>query len=291
MRSIFAAILLIMLMFMLPSRIFAAEHVTLNSGYKMPVLGLGTWTLNNSEAEDCVYFAIKSGYRLIDTARYYRNERGVGRGVKRAISEGLVKREELFITSKILPGGDSDSEIENSLRDLDLDYVDLMLIHQPGYNDEQAYHAIERAVKSGKVRSLGISNYYTRDDFDRITRNASIMPAIIQNENHVLYQNFELQNYVRKFGIYIESWYPFGGRGNTQKIFANRVIQEIAKSHAKTPAQIILRWNLQSGYIAIPGSRNHAHILENFAIFDFELTEQDLQKIRNIHQDKRFENW
>ena len=266
-------------------------YVTLNNGLKMPMLGLGTWTLNDNEAENCVYIAIKNGYRLIDTARYYRNEKGVGNGVRRAISEGIIKREDIFITSKILPGYNPDSEINNSVNSLGLDYVDLMLIHQPGYNDEETYKVLERSIKSGKVKSIGISNYYTKNDFQRITRNAEIMPVIIQNENHPLFQNLELQNYVKQFGIFIESWYPFGGRGNTQKIFNNEIIKSIANSHNKTPAQIILRWQIQAGFIVIPGSKNPEHIKENINIFDFELSEQEMQKMKSINQNIRFENW
>ena len=143
----------------------AAEvpYVMLNSGYRMPVLGLGTWTFDDSTAETTVYTAIREGYRLIDTARYYGNESGVGKGVRRAINEGLVKREDIFVTTKIVPGSYSDPEaaIDDSNRALGLGYIDLMLIHQPGYNDEELYKALERGVKSGKIRSIGISNYYT----------------------------------------------------------------------------------------------------------------------------------
>ena len=146
---------------------FSSKTVRLNSGYTMPILGLGTWTLSNDEAENSVYHALKDGYRLIDTARYYQCEVGVGKGVRRAIDEGIVTREEVFITSKIMP---SDYErasqgIDDSLADLGMDYVDLMLIHQPGSNDEAVYKAMEQAVRDGKVRSIGISNYYTPEAF------------------------------------------------------------------------------------------------------------------------------
>ena len=162
------------------------DFVTLNSGYKMPRLGLGTWTLTDDAAEDCVYYALKVGYRLIDTARYYGNEVGVGRGVRRASQDGIATREEIFITSKIMPStyNSPDKAIEDSIKNLNVGYVDLMLIHQPGYNDEEVYKALERGVKAGKIRSIGISNYYTPSDFDRIKNIAEIIPAIIQNENH-----------------------------------------------------------------------------------------------------------
>lgn len=272
---------------------FNVPSVTLNSGYKMPVLGLGTWTQNNSTAENSVYVAIKEGYRLIDTARYYGNESGVGKGIKRAIDEGIIKRNEIFVTTKIMPGNYSnpDSAIDDSLNSLGLEYIDLMLIHQPGYNDENVYKALENGVKSGKLKSIGISNYYTPEDFERINKISEITPAVVQNENHIYYQNTDLQKYLERYGTVVESWYPFGGRGNTQEVFNNETITKIAKSHGKTSAQIILRWQIQAGYVVIPGSQNPSHIAENFDIFDFELTQNEMKEISNLNQNRRFENW
>ena len=274
----------------------AAEEqgtVTLNSGYTMPVIGLGTWTLSDDQAEASVYAALKAGMRLIDTARYYGNEAGVGRGIHRAIADGIVTREEIFVTSKIMPG-DYDRAargIDDSLRDLDLDYVDLMLIHQPGWNDEEVYRALEQAVRDGKVRSIGISNYYTPEAVEKVLSFAEIMPAVIQNENHLYYQNKRLQKYVRKYGIVVESWYPFGGRGHTQEQFSDETITRIAGKYGKTPAQIILRWQIQDGYVTIPGSSNPEHIAENFDIFDFELSGQEMDEIRSLDRQARYENW
>ena len=272
---------------------FNVPSVTLNNGYKMPVLGLGTWTQNNSTAENSVYVAIKEGYRLIDTARYYGNESGVGKGIKRAIDEGIIKRNEIFVTTKIMPGNYSnpDSAIDDSLNSLGLEYIDLMLIHQPGYNDENVYKALENGVKSGKLKSIGISNYYTPEDFERINKISEITPAVVQNENHIYYQNTDLQKYLERYGTVVESWYPFGGRGNTQEVFNNETITKIAKSHGKTSAQIILRWQIQAGYVVIPGSQNPSHIAENFDIFDFELTQNEMKEISNLNQNRRFENW
>ena len=269
----------------------AMEYITLNDGNRIPVLGLGTWTLNNSQAAECVYIAIKAGYRLIDTARYYANESGVGEGVRRAIGEGIIKRGEIFITSKILPGNNPDEAINASIKALGLDYVDLMLIHQPGYNDEESYKALERGVKSGKIKSIGISNYYTPSEFERIAKISSIIPAIVQNENHIFYQNTALQKYLTRYGVIIESWYPFGGRGNTREILNNPAIKKIAASHNKTTAQIILRWHIQAGYITIPGSSNPDHIRENINVFDFALTPDEMNIIANLNRNKRFESW
>ena len=272
---------------------YAIPDVTLNSGCTMPVIGLGTWTLSDDQAETSVYAALKTGMRLIDTARYYGNEIGVGRGIRRAMDDGIVTREEVFVTSKIMPG-DYDRAargIDDSLRDLNLDYVDLMLIHQPGWNDEEVYRAMEQAVRDGKVRSIGISNYYTPEAVEEILSFAEIMPAVIQNENHLYYQNKALQEYVQQYGIVVESWYPFGGRGHTREHFTNETIARIANAHEKTPAQIILRWQVQDGYITIPGSSNPDHIAENYDVFDFELTSQEMMEIRDLDRQARYENW
>ncbi|MBQ9904128.1 MAG: aldo/keto reductase [Synergistaceae bacterium] len=268
-------------------------HVTLNSGYTMPVLGLGTWTLDDSTAESAVYTAIVEGYRLVDTAQYYGNEEGVGRAVRKAISEGIITRKDIFITTKIMPGNysDPDSSIEASLKRLGLGYIDLMLIHQPGYNDEGVYKALERAVNAGKIRSIGISNYYTPEEFERINKNAIITPAVVQNENHPYYQNNDLQKYLERYGTFVESWYPLGGRGHTQTLFADEKITAIAESHKKTPAQIILRWHVQAGYVTIPGSKNPSHIRENISIFDFTLTNDEMNIISQLDRQKRFEVW
>jgi len=272
---------------------FEKQTVLLNSGYEMPIIGLGTWTLSDDEAENSVYHALKSGMRLIDTARYYGNEVGVGRGLQKAIDEGIVTREDVFITSKIYGGNyeNAGGIIDDALKDLNVDYIDLMLIHQPGYDDEGVYKAMEDAVRAGKLRSIGISNYYTKEQVDEVLSFATIVPAVIQNENHLYYQNTELQEYASQYGIVIESWYPFGGRGHTSEHFGNEVIKELAEKYGKSSAQIILRWQLQAGFIAIPGSSNPDHIAENYDIFDFELSKEDMQRIRELDQHERYENW
>lgn len=272
---------------------FETKTVKLNSGYEMPILGLGTWTQNNEETANSVYCALKDGYRLIDTAQYYGNEIGVGNGVEKAIKEGFVTREEIFITTKVSPGNyyNTDNSIDESLTKLKVDYIDLLLIHQHGSNDEEVYKSMERAVKDGKVRSIGISNYYTKKAIDEVLNYAIITPAVIQNENHLYYQNTELQEYVKQYGIIIESWYPFGGRGHTSEHFNNSIITELAAKYNKTSAQIILRWQLQAGYIVIPSSSNPNHIAENYNVFDFELSSEDMQMITNLNKNERYENW
>ena len=142
-----------------------------------------------------------------------------------------------------------------------------------------------------KEKSIGISNYYTKEEIDEVLSYATITPAVIQNENHIYYQNTELQDYVSQYGIIIESWYPFGGRGHTSENFNNETIKKIAEKYNKTSAQIILRWQLQAGYIVIPGSSNPDHIAENYDIFDFELSKEDMKNIANINKNQRYENW
>lgn len=272
---------------------YKGPYVTLNSGYIMPMLGLGTWTLSDKEAEQSVYAAIEEGYRLIDTARYYGNEEGVGAGVRRAIAEGIVTREEIFVTSKIMPSDYNapDSAIDASNSDLGLGYIDLMLIHQPGRNDKEVYQALERGVKAGKIRSIGLSNYYTPEAFDAIARNAEIVPAVVQNENHPCHQNLALQEHLKQYNTVLESWYPLGGRSHVQELLRDAAIRAIAESHDKTPAQVILRWHIQAGFVAIPGSRNVQHIAENIAIFDFKLSDREMQIMKELNKNKRYENW
>ena len=276
-----------------PGGVSQAWQIKLNSGYLMPVLGLGTWTQNNMTVADSVYTALKCGYRLIDTAQYYQNEKGVGEGLQRAIADGIVKREEVFLTSKIMPAnyGNAAAAIDTTLKDLNIKYLDLMLIHQPGSNDRAVYLAMEQAVKDGKIRSIGISNYYTKQQVDEVLSYAKIVPAVIQNENHIYYQNTALQNYVKQYGTVIECWYPLGGRGNTQESFGNKTIVELANRYGKTPAQIILRWQVQAGYVTVPGSANPKHIAENINIFDFTLSPDEMKSIAGLNRHRRYENW
>ena len=272
---------------------YESKTVLLNSGYEMPILGLGTWTQDDDTAESSVYEALKDGYRLIDTAQYYGNETGVGNGIQRAIDDGIVTREEVFVTTKVMPSNydRAYSSIDDSLERLGLDYIDLMLIHQSGSNDTEVYKALCQGVRDGKLRSIGISNYYTLDEYERVTSGGEIKPAVVQNENHPFYQNTEFQKDIAKYGTVVESWYPFGGRGHTQDLFGNETITDIAKAHGKTSAQIILRWHLQAGYVTIPGSQNPDHILENYSIFDFELTDAEMQRMAELHTGQRYENW
>ena len=268
--------------------------VPLNSGYVMPILGIGTFALSDSQAEDSVYWALRDGYRLIDTARIYGNEEGVGRGIRRAINDGYVTRDEIFVTTKMWTSDydNGAAAVDASLRRLGLDYIDLMILHhsQPA-NDVRAYQAMEQAVKDGKLRSIGLSNYYTPEDFDRLASAATVMPALLQNETHPYHQSETMKEHLAQYGTVLESWFPLGGRGNTQTLFNDETIAAIAAAHGKTSAQVILRWHLQAGNIAIPGSGNEAHIAENFAIFDFSLTEDEMSRMTALDKNQRFADY
>ena len=268
--------------------------VKLNSGYEMPILGIGTYQLSNIQAENSVYWALKAGMRLIDTARIYGNEEGVGRGIRRAIKDGICKREEIVVTTKMWTSdfSNGDAAVDASLKRLGLDYIDLMILHhsQPR-NDVDAYKAMERAVKAGKLRSIGLSNYYEPDDFDRLVKATSIKPALLQNETHPYHQSGKMKAHIAKYGTVMESWFPLGGRGYTQTLFNAPTISAIAKAHGKSSAQIIIRWHLQAGNIAIPGSSNEKHIIEDASVWDFALTDDEMSRMASINKDRRNANY
>ena len=268
--------------------------VTLNSGYEMPILGIGTYNLSSTQAENSVYWALKAGFRLIDTARIYGNEDGVGRGIRRAIDEELVTRGEIFVTTKMWTSdySNGDAAIDASLSRLGLEYIDLMILHhsQPS-NDVEAYKAMERAISTGKLRSIGLSNYYEPDDFDRLANAVDVRPALLQNETHPYHQSGEMKTHIAGYGTVLESWYPLGGRGHTQTMFADAAISAIAQAHGKSSAQIILRWHLQAGSIAIPGSSNEQHIIEDYNIWDFELTDAEMEQMSGLEKNQRFSTY
>ncbi len=277
-----------------PAFDFDSKTVTLNSGWEMPILGLGMFSLSDSEAENSTYWALKAGFRLIDTARIYGNEAAVGRGLRRAIDEGIVTREEVFITTKMWTSdfGNGDAAIDASLQRLGVDYIDLMILHhsQPS-NDVEAYQAMERAVADGKLRSIGLSNYYEPEDFDRVVNATTIRPALLQNETHPYHQSGEMKAHIAQYGTVLESWFPLGGRGNTQTLFNDPVIAGIAQAHGVSSAQVIIRWHLQAGNICIPGSSNEQHIIEDYDVWDFELTEDEMAQMTALERDDRFADY
>ena len=258
--------------------------ITLSSGYTMPILGLGTYSLHGDECINAILSAIKLGYRKFDTATFYGNEEEVGEAIRRS----GVPREEFFICTKLYPNefGHAEEAIEASLARLNIGYVDLMLLHHPGDNDVEAYKAMERAVAEGKIRSLGVSNYYIKEMTEFLPK-VSIKPVMTQNEIHLYYQEKEVREFMHRNGIVIEGWYPFGGRGYTKAMFSNETLKEIAEAHGKSPAQIILRWDLQHGVAVIPGSSNPDHQKENISVFDFELTPEEMARIDALDRNEK----
>lgn len=262
-----------------------APTVTLNSGYEMPVLGIGTYSLHGETCVNAVRSALESGVRLIDTAYMYGNEKEVGRAVR----ESGIPREEIFVITKLYPGAqfsEPEKAIEDALEALDIEYIDMMLLHHPGANDVKAYKAIEKFVEQGKIRSIGLSNWYI-EEIDSFISKVNITPALIQNEIHPYYQEQAVVPYMHGLGIVMQAWYPFGGRGHTGEIFNNETIAGIAKAHNVTSAQVVLRWHLQRGVVAIPGSSNPDHIRENISVFHFSLSNEEMCAIAALDRNEK----
>lgn len=260
------------------------EIIKLNNEIQIPNIGIGTFMLRPDDAEEAVYNALKSGYRMIDTANAYLNEKAVGRGIEKS----GINRQEIFISTKLWPTlYENQNAIYKTLERLGVDYIDLLFIHQPSGNYMAGYRQLERAYKKGIIRSIGISNFYGKK-LKEILENAEIKPQVIQVEAHPYYPQLELQEQLKKDNIKLMSWYPLGhGDVNLMK---EDVFTKLQKKYHKTCAQIILKWHLQMGYIVIPGSRNPEHIKENFNIFDFSLTEEDMRDIASINKNMRYYN-
>ena len=265
----------------MPEEIFNinAKVVKLNNGYKMPIIGIGTYSLHGKACAEAVGAALKNGCRMIDTASFYGNEENVAE----AIRKSEVPRKEIFIATKLYPNQffQAEKAIEQALERLGSGYIDLMLLHHPGENDKKAYKVIEQAVKDGKINSLGLSNYYIKE-LEFFLPQIEIKPVVVQNEIHPYYQETDVVAYIQRQGIAVEGWYPLGGRGYTEALLNNKELAAIGAKYGKTAAQGILRWNLQRNIIVIPGSQNPKHIKENMDIFDFSLTQEDMEKIRRL---------
>ena len=259
------------------------NYVTLNNGVKMPQLGYGVYQTPPEQTEECVLTAIKNGYRSIDTAQAYNNEEGVGN----AIAKCGLPREELFITTKIWITNagyeKAKKSIDESLKKLQSDYVDLLLIHQPFGDYYGTYRAMEEAYKEGKARAIGVSNFYP-DRFIDIAHFAEVTPAVNQVETHVFQQQKEARKYLAKSGTQIMSWGPFAEGKNDY--FNNPVLKEIGAAHSKSTAQVALRFLLQSGVVLIPKSTHENRMKENIDIFDFELTPDEMKKIEALDTGK-----
>ena len=255
------------------------EYVKLNNGVKMPMLGYGVYQTPPEQTERCVLDAIRIGYRSIDTAQAYGNEEGVGN----ALVKCGLPREEFFITTKVWISNagyeKAKVSIEESLKKLQTSYIDLLLIHQPFGDYYGTYRAMEEAYKEGKVRAIGVSNFYP-DRYIDIHHFAEIKPAVNQVETHVFQQQKIAKEYLKKNGTQIESWGPFAEGKNDY--FNNPVLKEIGVSHSKSAAQVALRFLIQSGVVVIPKSTHKERMEENFNVFDFELTADEMVKVEAL---------
>ncbi len=258
------------------------EFATLNNGIKMPMAGIGTFLLTPDEAEASVLSALLCGYRLIDTANAYVNEKAVGRAMKRS---GLP-RNEIFLETKLWPSFYEQSDaVEKTLARLDTDYIDLLLIHQPAGNYISGYKLMEKAYKEGKVKAIGLSNF-SIEQIKEILSVCEIRPSVLQTEVHPYSQEKELKEFLSSEGIVIQAWYPLGH--GDKSLIEEPLFSELRKKYNKSNAQIILRWHIQDGNIVIPGSKNPEHIKDNFDLFDFSLTEEEMVKIAAMDKQKRY---
>ena len=263
---------------------FNTKTAKLNSGYEIPLNGIGTYSLLNDVCYNSILYALQNGVRLIDTAYIYNNEEAVGKAVRNS----KIDRKDIFIITKLYPNQYNNAEkaINDALKKLNVEYIDMMLLHHPGNNDVEAYKAIEKAIKEGKIRSAGLSNWYIKELKDFIPK-INIMPALVQNEIHPYYQDTEVIEYIQSLGIAVQGWYPLGGRGHQRELLNDKVLKDISAKYNKSVAQIILRWNLQRGVIVIPGSSNRQHIIENTEIYDFELSNEDMKRISELNRDEK----
>lgn len=258
------------------------DFVTLNNGVKMPMSGVGTFTLTPDDAEAACLYALELGYRLIDTANAYVNEKAVGRAMKKS---GL-ERSEIFLETKLWPCFYEDSDaVEKTLARLDTDYIDLLLIHQPAGNYIAGYRQMEKAYEEGKVRAIGLSNF-SREQIEEILSVCRVKPALLQTELHPYFQNHELKAFLSENGIAAQSWYPLGH--GDKALLEEPLFARLGQKYGKTPAQIILRWHMQDGNIIIPGSKTPAHIKDNFELFDFVLTDEEMNEIARLDKNERY---
>ncbi len=255
------------------------EYAVLNNGLKMPMEGIGTFLLQPAEAEESVYQALKAGYRLVDTANAYMNEKGVGRGIKKS----GVKREELFITTKlwVQDAGYEEAKkaIETSLNNLELDYLDLYLIHQPMGDYIGAYRAMEEAYREGKLKAIGVCNFYPARLAD-LCETVEVKPAVNQVELHPFFQQENALALMKEYGVHPEAWGPFA-EGN-HGIFTHPVLTKIGEKYGKSAAQVALRWNIQRGVTVIPKSVHKNRMEQNMDIWDFRLDEEDMAEIAKL---------
>lgn len=262
--------------------------IKLNNGVEIPVVGLGVFrAVSGKETSDAVYWAIKAGYRHIDTAAAYGNEESVADGIARS----GVDRKDIFITTKLwcsdIDNGTQIKAFETSLKKLGTDYVDLYLLHWPVEKQKNidSWKALESLYKDGKIRAIGVSNY-TERHLDELLEVATVCPAVNQVELHPDFSQQPLYDFCMEKGIYLEAWSPLGGQGSN--LMQNETLVKLANKYGKTPAQIIIRWNIQRNVIVIPKSVHEDRIKSNFDVFDFALSDEDMEVIKNMNEDKRY---
>ena len=258
------------------------EYLTLNNGLKCPAAGIGTYLLAPADAENSVRESLKMGCRLIDTANVYVNERAVGRGMK----DSGVKREEIFLSTKLWPTEyENPNAVDETLARLGVEYVDLLYIHQPAGNWLNGYRQLEKAYKEGKTKAIGISNFEGKF-IEELQHKWEIAPQFIQVEAHPYFTQKELRKTLDHYGIRLMSWYPLGH--GDKSLMEEPVFISLGKKYGKSPAQVILRWHTQMGFAVIPGSKNIDHIRDNLDIFDFSLTEGEMAEIAKLDTGKRY---
>ena len=267
-------------------------YLTLNNGVQMPQFGLGVYSIpDGEETYNSVMTALKCGYRHIDTAHAYQNERSVGQTIK----DSGIPRDSIWVTSKLWPNEYGEEvtpkQLDKMLERLGLEYIDLVYLHQPLRDYNGGWRALEKALEAGKVRAIGISDFDFSDElFNSIVEPARIKPQMFQIECHPYAQREHWQEMAKKYDIKIECWFPLGGRDSKGEILRDPVIGEIAKAHGKSAAQIIIRWHIQKGFCVVPGSSNPKHIKENIEVFDFELTQDEMTKMASLNKEKRYFN-
>lgn len=258
------------------------EYITLNNGLQCPVIGIGTFMLSPMDAQNSVREALNMGYSLVDTANAYVNERAVGRGIR----ESGADRGEVFLSTKLWPSEyENPNAVDETLERLGVNYVDLLYIHQPAGNWLAGYRQLEKAYKEGKAKSIGISNFEGKYIAELKTK-WEIAPQFIQVEAHPYYTQKELRETLDQYGIRLMSWYPLGH--GDKSLMEEPVFAELGEKYGKSPAQVILRWHTQMGFVVIPGSKNVDHIKDNLDIMDFRLTEEEMARIAQLDRGERY---
>lgn len=265
------------------------QNLTLNNGAKMPLIGFGTWQITGASAQQCVEEALRVGYRLIDTAAMYHNESEIGRALSSAMSSGL-SRKELFITTKLAPMDYEGAKrgIDEALKKLGLDFIDLMLIHWENAQQSAMWRALEEGVKSGVLKSIGVSNF-SEANLSEFLKTCTIKPVINQLETHVFFQRVRYQAFLESKGIKMQAYSPFAQGRND--FFKNETLLKITKKHGKTAAQVGLRYLVQRGISVIPKTTKKQRMIENISIFDFELDSEDLAQIARLETNKSAFGW